>query len=222
MKRISELCNPQTNQYEEERTPVVRYNSAEGNFKPAPGPSSLRSTTSFHYSSPHPHTTLFNVPASDVYSIHGQGIKKQTSTTSSTLRDGPVTKSKKNEDNASATLQRRNSITTVGNQCDKCGRVFNRRADMLKHVRVVHDRVKDFTCDVCGRKFGRKDYLSVSKNIFTITQGIPQTFKITNIQVLWCSRNISVQSMAQNRKICHLNKWNWNPKHENPVKGKTD
>lgn len=165
MKRISELCNPQTNKYEEERTQAVRCDSTEDYFKTTTGSSSLRSTTSFHYSFPQSHSTFPNATTSDIYSIQGPTIKKPTSSMSSTLKDGTGTKSRKNEDNASATLQRRNSITTVGNQCEQCGRVFNRRPDMLKHVRVVHDRVKDFACDVCGRRFGRKDYLSVSKNV---------------------------------------------------------
>lgn len=57
---------------------------------------------------------------------------------------------------------RRMSTSGVGHPCDRCGRIFTRRADAAKHVRVVHDRVKNFACDICGRRFGRKDYLIVS------------------------------------------------------------
>lgn len=45
--------------------------------------------------------------------------------------------------------------------CEQCGRLFSRKSDALKHIRVVHERVKDFACCVCGRKFARKDYCTV-------------------------------------------------------------
>lgn len=49
-----------------------------------------------------------------------------------------------------------------GYPCERCGRLFSRKADAVKHIRVVHDRVKNFSCSVCGRMFGRKDYCTVS------------------------------------------------------------
>lgn len=49
----------------------------------------------------------------------------------------------------------------LGYPCDRCGRLFNRKADALKHIQVVHDKLKLFACRVCGRRFGRKDYCAV-------------------------------------------------------------
>lgn len=53
-----------------------------------------------------------------------------------------------------------------GFPCERCGRVFTRKSDAIKHVRVVHDRVMAYSCVVCGRKFARKDYCMV--RLFTI------------------------------------------------------
>lgn len=58
--------------------------------------------------------------------------------------------------------QPKRQATTSGYPCERCGRLFSRKADALKHIRVVHDRVKNFSCSVCGRQFGRKDYCTVS------------------------------------------------------------
>lgn len=48
-----------------------------------------------------------------------------------------------------------------GYPCERCGRLFTRKSDAQKHIRVVHDRVKNFACTICGRRFGRKDYCTV-------------------------------------------------------------
>lgn len=64
------------------------------------------------------------------------------------------------DDCVTPTLRRLSSASAY--PCDRCGRQFSRKADAMKHVRVVHDRVKNFICSVCGRRFGRKDYCMVS------------------------------------------------------------
>lgn len=51
-----------------------------------------------------------------------------------------------------------------GFPCERCGRLFTRKSDAHKHIRVVHDRLKVYACRVCGRKFARKDYCVVSCN----------------------------------------------------------
>lgn len=48
-----------------------------------------------------------------------------------------------------------------GYPCERCGRMFTRKSDALKHIRVVHDRLKVFACQVCDRRFARKDYCTV-------------------------------------------------------------
>lgn len=49
-----------------------------------------------------------------------------------------------------------------GHPCERCGRMFTRKSDAVKHKRVVHDKVKTYVCRECGRKFARKDYCTVS------------------------------------------------------------
>lgn len=53
----------------------------------------------------------------------------------------------------------------LGHPCQRCGRIFSRKADAAKHISVVHDRVKNFLCIICTRRFGRKDYLVVRKEL---------------------------------------------------------
>lgn len=48
-----------------------------------------------------------------------------------------------------------------GYPCERCGRLFTRKSDALKHIRVVHDRLKVYACCVCDRRFARKDYCTV-------------------------------------------------------------
>lgn len=54
------------------------------------------------------------------------------------------------------------SVRRQGYPCERCGRMFTRKSDAQKHIKVVHDKVKNFACVVCGRRFGRKDYCTVS------------------------------------------------------------
>lgn len=49
-----------------------------------------------------------------------------------------------------------------GFPCPQCRRLFSRRSDVSKHIRVVHERLKVFECSICGKGFARKDYLAVS------------------------------------------------------------
>lgn len=49
----------------------------------------------------------------------------------------------------------------MGYPCERCGRIFGRKADALKHIRVVHEKLKIFSCRVCCKRFARKDYCMV-------------------------------------------------------------
>lgn len=61
-----------------------------------------------------------------------------------------------------------------GYPCERCGRMFTRKADAVKHIRVVHDKIKNYACSICEKKFGRKDYCMVSANhIFTTDSPLP-------------------------------------------------
>ena len=43
--------------------------------------------------------------------------------------------------------------------CDKCDYAATRKEAYVKHVKVVHDRIKDFICSLCPSAFGQKAHL---------------------------------------------------------------
>ena len=46
------------------------------------------------------------------------------------------------------------------NFCYQCGKSFSKASDLKRHVKAVHDGIKDHTCDLCGRSFAKKDQLN--------------------------------------------------------------
>ena len=50
--------------------------------------------------------------------------------------------------------------TNVKHPCDECGKEFGSKSDMLRHVRVVHWKIKGLStsgkCDECGKEFAFK------------------------------------------------------------------
>jgi len=43
--------------------------------------------------------------------------------------------------------------------CDRCDYAATRKEAYVKHVKVVHDRIKDFICSLCPSAFGQKAHL---------------------------------------------------------------
>ena len=50
--------------------------------------------------------------------------------------------------------------------CDKCGKGFTKKQNLVKHSRI-HIKIPELTCDVCGRSFNFKSNLSVHLRIHT-------------------------------------------------------
>ena len=48
--------------------------------------------------------------------------------------------------------------------CERCGRNFRDPGDLRKHIRVVHDKIKNFKCDICGHVFANQSNLNVHMN----------------------------------------------------------
>lgn len=95
---------------------------------------------------------LFEISRIDIPG-HSMRLDKETRCHTPTTDKSSVSKS--------ALLARKG----LGFPCDRCGRVFARKADALKHIRVVHDKLKTFSCVVCGKRFARKDYCVVSETL---------------------------------------------------------
>jgi hypothetical protein len=53
------------------------------------------------------------------------------------------------------------SIPTDEQKCPSCGREFKYRSNLIRHVRNIHQRRKDFSCDLCSprRAFATTDSL---------------------------------------------------------------
>lgn len=75
----------------------------------------------------------------------------------SPIRDGALSSSIPGGEGAST----RPRPKKPGYPCERCGKMFGRKPDAIKHIRVVHDRIKSFVCSECGKKFARKDYCMV-------------------------------------------------------------
>lgn len=157
--RISDLCNPQPESSRSNQNPPSRSSSSQSPHRHTGVSSSVhRQSSSFHNQSANSQSRIAQDPSLRLPSIH----EVLASTNIDVPYPSPNQPSADTSGQSSSDPERRSSMTRAGHQCDRCGRVFTRRADVLKHVRVVHDREKNFVCEICGRRFGRKDYLTVS------------------------------------------------------------
>lgn len=49
--------------------------------------------------------------------------------------------------------------------CDKCDLLFTSKVHMTRHVKSVHDKIRDNLCKICHKGFTRQDYLTVHLEI---------------------------------------------------------
>lgn len=67
--------------------------------------------------------------------------------------------------------QKRNSIKKEYKfKCEKCDQLFNDKSAMKRHIKVIHDKVRDKKCDICGKAFTlphhlRGHVMTVHKNL---------------------------------------------------------
>lgn len=61
------------------------------------------------------------------------------------------------------------NTTKPKHPCERCGRLFGRKSDGMKHFPEVHERAKDYACSVSGRQFARKDYCTVRSHVQYVT-----------------------------------------------------
>lgn len=157
--RIADLCNPQPETSRGHQNQSSQSSSSQSTHRYTGESSSVhRHYSSFHNQfdssrSRHPQNSSVRLP-----SIHEVLASTNIELPHPSVEHHSVAPTAQSASDS----ERKSSTTRTAHQCDRCGRVFTRRADLLKHIRVVHDRVKNFACEICGRRFGRKDYLTVS------------------------------------------------------------
>ena len=44
-------------------------------------------------------------------------------------------------------------------KCEKCGKEFAQMRNIMRHVKTVHEGIKDYKCKECGNYFGAKQTL---------------------------------------------------------------
>ena len=44
-------------------------------------------------------------------------------------------------------------------ECDKCNKEFNRNGNLKRHIKAIHDKIKDFECDKCNKSFSQNGHL---------------------------------------------------------------
>ena len=44
--------------------------------------------------------------------------------------------------------------------CNICHKTFGMKSDLNRHVKSVHDKIKDFNCDQCDKAFGQNGNLN--------------------------------------------------------------
>ena len=55
-------------------------------------------------------------------------------------------------------------LIEVSNLCKQCNKSFATSVTLKRHIKTVHDKVKDYKCDSCEKRFGSKTDLKRHKN----------------------------------------------------------
>lgn len=156
IRNIQDLCNP---------PPASEHNDDNESPRAASSRSQGRLSGIRHSSSSSPQPGYANQPPQPSPSSSSSSIRLPSidqvlasSTLAPSYQHGP---SSSTSSIPAPLPHRRSASSTSTHRCERCFRSFTRKADVAKHIRVVHDKEKRFICDICGRPFGRKDYLAV-------------------------------------------------------------
>ncbi|CAL8143225.1 unnamed protein product [Orchesella dallaii] len=53
--------------------------------------------------------------------------------------------------------------------CEICGKIFPYLGGVKRHIKVVHEQVRDFMCSYCGKGFAKKSYFILHEKLHTTT-----------------------------------------------------
>ena len=62
----------------------------------------------------------------------------------------------------------RKEASGITNKCAICSKVFSDSTHMVKHMRNIHAKIKDYKCPTCGKAFSQKSHLT--RHIKTVHQ----------------------------------------------------
>ncbi|XP_066599275.1 zinc finger protein 707-like [Prorops nasuta] len=80
------------------------------------------------------------------------------------------------------------------NECQECQQKFRSASGLNRHIRDVHEKVKNFCCDLCDRRFASK--LSRDEHRITHTDERPHTCEI-------CGKSFKQKSSLYVHKLYH-------------------
>ena len=79
--------------------------------------------------------------------------------------------------------------------CDICNKVFGTRPHLARHLKCVHEQIKDFSCQTCGKPFGCENNLK--RHIETVHMNL-RPFKCDI-----CSKAFGLKKTLQEHR-CHV------------------
>ncbi|EGT50763.1 hypothetical protein CAEBREN_13574 [Caenorhabditis brenneri] len=93
-------------------------------------------------------------------------------------------------------IPRENKVTCYWTNCDRAGKPFKKRSELVNHVRV-HTGETPFQCDVCRRRFARAQNLQLHRRSHTGEKRFA-------CPVEGCSKRYTCSSSLSKHKITHI------------------
>ena len=63
-------------------------------------------------------------------------------------------------------------------QCQICEQKFSRSGKLQKHVKIIHEGIKDYQCHICVKKFGQLKHLKRHVKTVHVNEGVDQGMKM--------------------------------------------
>ena len=86
-------------------------------------------------------------------------------------------------------------------KCEKCEKLFSDKNNLKAHVKMVHENIKDKICDVCGKAFGNTTMLKVHKD--AVHEGL-------KVQCPNCHKYLSKSGLKEHIDTVHIKSKRYN------------